>query len=274
MLPLLRRLAPILLITACTKAPQPTPAPATPSPSSGSTLTVEGSAFVLTTPQGEVLQGAALAGATVYLSTGNGATAPLRIRSVTPDPDVPDILRHVWEVPDGAGGWKPGCPPNAYGEQWGFPVVLPEGHPGREGPITITCVSAGVAKCARIGYRPWAKGPNGEDLARLNAACVRMVRADYCGDDVAHTKEGTTIDNYDDIGLARRGLASDPSFTFEAGWNEHGAVCVNHVRWHDLITLEQLRAQCPRLAAMPVCNEQTARAAGAIMFDTSRRNGT
>lgn len=105
---------------------------------------------------------------------------------------------------------------------------------------------------------------------QLHAACVRMVRADYCGDGKAHTKARTTIDSYDDNGIQTRGLANDASYVFEAGWTEQGAVCVNHTRWADLLTREQLLEQCPSLAKIPRCDEARARALGARMFNTSR----
>lgn len=266
-------LAATLLLAACDKSPSPPAAPASPPQTEGpptASLTVEGSAFVLKMADGRMLRGTELAGATVYLAAGGDAVAPLKLVSIVPDDERPDILRHDFQVPDGAGGWKPACDPNAYGERWGFPVSLPEGHPGRERQITLSCASGAVVKCARWGYPPWAKGPNGEDLVSLHAACVRMVRADYCGDGEAHTKDGTSIDNYDDLGIQKRGAADDPSYVFEAGWSGQGAVCVAHTRWSDLLTLEQLKTRCPRLAAVPVCDEASARQLGARMFNASR----
>ncbi len=286
----------VLLLAACGKAPEadreaaagatapltqaqvhealPSTAPsslpvATDSTAAGS-LTVEGTAFVLSTPEGQVLRGTQLVGAVVHLAMGGGEVAPLRIASIAIDPENPEILRHDFEVPDGKGDWMPACQPNAYGERWGFPIALPVGHPGREGAITITCTNGAVAKCVRFGYPTWSKGPKGEDLVPLHAACVRMVRADYCGDGKAHTKERTTIDNYDDSGIETRGLPNDRAFVFEAGWTPEGAICVAHVRWADLATLEGLKAQCPRIAKMAVCDEASARAAGARMFNTSK----
>lgn len=236
-----------------------------------SSLTVEGSAFVLKLADGRVLRGAELAGATVYLAVGAHEVAPVKLAAIVADDEYPDLLQHDFQVQDGQGGWKPACGPNAHGERWGFPVALPEGHPGRENPITLTCVSGAVGKCARFGYRPWARGPRGEDLLPLHAACVRMARADYCGNGEPHTKEGTTIDVYDDFGIQTRGLTDDASFAFEAGWSANGAVCVSHTRWPDLLSKQQLLTQCPHLAKLPVCDETTARSLGARLFNTSRR---
>src|SRR4051812_6556476 len=88
-------------------------------------LSVEGTAFVLRLPDGRVLKGAELQGATVQLASGAGQVPPLHLKRIKPDPQDPEILRHEYETPDGKGGWKPACQPNFYGETWGFPIVLP-----------------------------------------------------------------------------------------------------------------------------------------------------
>jgi hypothetical protein len=232
-------------------------------------LSVEGTAFVLRLPDGRVLKGGELQGATVQLASGDGRVTPLHLKSIQPDPKDPEILRHEYEMPDGKGGWKPACQSNLYGETWGFPIVLPKGHPGREGVITLTCSSGAVGKCVRFGYKPWAKGPRGEDLTPYHAACVRMVRADYCGDDQPHTKNGTFIDLYDVLGIQKR-EPEDAEFTFEAGWAPGGAVCVAHTRWSDVATLAELRQSCPRLVQVEACDEASARSKGALLFNSSR----
>ncbi|MDB5972951.1 MAG: hypothetical protein JWQ90_5401 [Hydrocarboniphaga sp.] len=256
-----------LALSACHDAPPSAAAPAAAEPAAS--LTVEGSALVLTMPGGKQLRGTELVGATIHLAF-EGKTVPMKLAAITPDPDDPEILRHDFQVPDGQGGWNPACQPNAYGERWGFPVALPEGHPGREGDITMTCASGAVGKCARFGYKPWAKGPKGEDLVPLHAACVRMVRADYCGDGAAHTKNGTEIDMYDELGIQKMASQNNPAFAFEAGWTPQGAACVSHTRWSDVVTLNQLKDQCPRLANLPACDETYARAAGAQLFNRSK----
>lgn len=240
-------------------------------PETGAQLSVEGSAYVLKLPDGRVLKGRKLQGVTLHLALEGGALASVLIRSVVPDPDYPDILRHQFEIADGLGGMKPACAPNAYGETWGFPITLPAGHPGRDGEVGMTCASGAVGKCARFGYRPWAKGPKGEDLVPYHAACVHMVRGDYCGDGLAHTRDGTSIDIYDDLGIQKPGTMDDSSYLFEAGWTPGGAACVAHTRWNDLLTLEQLAATCPRLNNARACTELRAQSLGARLFNRSRR---
>jgi hypothetical protein len=234
-------------------------------------LSVEGTAFVLHLPDGRLLKGAELQGATVQLARGDGQVTLLHLKSIQPDPRDPEILRHEYQTPDGKGGWKSACEPNFYGETWGFPIVLPKGHPGREGAITLTCSSGAVGKCVRLGYKPWAKGPHGEDLIPYHAACVRMVRADYCGDDQSHTKNGTFIDLYDVLDIQKRESEYHPDFAFEAGWAPDGAVCVAHIRWSDVVTLTELRQNCPRrFVQAEACDEASARSKGALLFNSSR----
>ncbi|WP_022977374.1 ADYC domain-containing protein [Nevskia ramosa] len=262
--------------TACNRqdsAATPPPAAAPESPAAvaaGATLDVDGSAFVLRMPDGRVLRGRELEGAVIHVGIDGGQVAPMKLKSITPDPKQPQVLRHEFETSDGQGGWKNACAPNADGETWGLPLKLAPGHPGRDGEITVSCISGVVAKCVRWGYPPWEKGPSGESLAPFHAACVRMARADYCGDGTPHTKQGTSIDNFDDLGIQKRGAADDASYVFEAGWSPQGAVCVAHTRWNDVVTLDQLKAQCPRLSAIPHCDENSARALGARMFNHSR----
>lgn len=62
--------------------------------------------------------------------------------------------------------------------------------------VTFSCLNGALAKCIRFGYKPW-KTVNGQSLQEYHQACVRMVRADYCGDGTPHTKDGTRINIYD-----------------------------------------------------------------------------
>lgn len=262
-------LALVILLGACREAQTSEDDSALQTP--GSTISVEGSGFVLEIDDGRILRGAQLAGATIHMALPEGSV-PVRIASVVANSQHPDILQHDLQVPDGQGGWKSACSPNGAGEQWGFPVALPEAHPGRTGKITLTCVSGAIAKCARFGYRPWATGPQGEDLIPVHAACVHMVRADYCGDDQTATRDGTLIDVYDDLGIQVSDSSATGGFSFEAGWTPEGAVCVSHTRWPELLKLDELHDQCPRLAKLPDCTEAIARNSGALLFNRSRIN--
>jgi hypothetical protein len=130
----------------------------------------------------------------------------------------------------------------------GFPLPgawTPWGGHGPAGPgaFLITCTSGAIGKCVRLGYRPW-RGPAMRDL---HGACVRAVRADYCGDGRAHTVDGTRI-----VLIDRQGVQADepaPGARFEAAWGTAGAVCVARPRRPELTPPEALEGLCPaRLA--------------------------
>ena len=95
--------------------------------------------------------------------------------------------------------------------------------------VNLSCVGLGaVAKCVELGYHPWRP-----DSRPLHTACVRMVRADYCGDNHGFTTAGTMID-VQDIGLpgsapfqSLGGGLGTASSDWEAVWTSRGPACVN-----------------------------------------------
>ena len=140
--------------------------------------------------------------------------------------------------------------------------------------FSISCVSGVQANCLRWGYRPWANAPEGgASLAPYYNTCIRTARADYCGDDQPTTRDGTTIDLYDRVGVQKS--ESDPlEFPFEAGWSPTGAVCVHHPRIKANATLAGIAQSCPRLREAPLgeaCDEAGAAALGALLFNRSRQ---
>lgn len=99
---------------------------------------------------------------------------------------------------------------------------------------TFSCAGGVISKCTRQwGYKPWTSlvASNGQnvDLAPLHHACVRAARADYCGDGVSYTLDGTEIDMFDRFGLN----VPEPveGFVPEAGFDEHGAVWLEKTRY-------------------------------------------
>jgi ADYC domain len=114
------------------------------------------------------------------------------------------------------------------------------GVPGRR---LITCTGGAEGKCVRFGYKPWRQAADGSSLAPYYQTCVRLARADYCGDGVGHTRNGTPIDLFDHIGIQRDEPA--PGMTFEAGWGKDGAVCVSHTRLPDVLSTAALAELCP-----------------------------
>lgn len=209
-----------------------------------------------------------LEGATLTVALEDGQTAEVRIDRITVDPHVPagDVFLYDLSVADG-GGWTSVCEPEADGKPH---AVL---QPTREGGIAVFCTAGAFGKCIRFGYRPWASY-GGENLDVYWKACVKMVRADYCGDDQPTTRDNMLIDYYDRLGLA--GRDNRPDLSFEAAWDENGAVCVAHSRVPQKMTLDGLAETCPRLVGRlgAGCTDATAGGFGEpLLFNASRGNG-
>jgi ADYC domain len=132
----------------------------------------------------------------------------------------------------------------------GFPLAGAFTGHGRHivmpGRFLITCTGAPKRKCVRFGYKPWRQGPDGASLLAYYQTCVRLVRADYCGDGIGHTRNGTPIDLFDRIGIQPDEAVL--GMTFEAAWGPDGAVCVRHTRLKEALDAAVLLQQCPRLA--------------------------
>lgn len=213
----------------------------------GEQLTVVGTEFRLKMPDGRVLRSADLIGAVLGI-VEDGALRRLRIDSVEPDPlDAKgEVLLHALSIFDeSTSQWVPYCLPDASNKRLGFPYVIDS----QSGRFALTCAGGAEAKCVRMGYRPWKTASNGRPLRDYFLACIHLVRADYCGDDRPATRDGTMIDVYDRIGIQEP--TDDPSFHFEAGWSKAGAVCVARTRIPALLSDDQLRRQCFRLATAP-----------------------
>lgn len=230
---------------------------------------VDGTAFRVTSAQGRVVSGKALAGAVLTLVPA-GATEPAQVRldRIIPAPDDAEILLYEMSVLDDASGrWGPMCETDARGERWAFPLQgnwNDQGDRIAQDGWTLVCASGGaVGKCVRWGYKPWSRDARGRSLADHHAACVRMVRADYCGGH-GTTRDGMKIDLYDISGVnaPEHEAAAQAGLRFEAAWGPEGALCVAHTRVPENMTIEQLTASCPRLRGRigpDLCLESQAR---------------
>lgn len=246
-------------------------------------ITVEGTAFRVSLASGRVLAGRDLIGATLSLTlAGESDPRAIRIADIVADPRDPGgevLLYRLLEVDPADGSLNELCGADAAGERWGFPVPGQwdtEGQRVTGDGFTITCADGAQGKCVRFGYRPWGVHASGAALLPYHQACVRMVRADYCGGH-GTTRTGMLIDVYDPLGIS---LKEDPgdghALAFEAGWNEAGALCVAHTRVPANMSLRELAHGCPRLRTAlgaDVCTEQAV-AAGqfgkALIYNRSR----
>ena len=136
-----------------------------------------------------------------------------------------DVALYDIEVKDG-GDWVPLCedgsPVILLGEVWNPETGDRIGS--YDDAVTFACRGAALAKCVEFGYRPWASA-GGVSLRDHHQACTRMVRADYCGDGVAHTTNGTPIHVLDQLGV--QNVEVGASYAVEAEWGPDGATCLN-----------------------------------------------
>jgi hypothetical protein len=130
-----------------------------------------------------------------------------------------------------------------------------------------------IAKCYRWGYRPWVTGYG--DLVSMHQTCTRLARADYCGNGIPHTHDGTLVHVWDTLPppgpIQRHGLLAPVGMLFEAGWDTGGAVCLSRARWL-LDDGAALAALCPGRLVPPGLGETVCDTAADVLgFDANAR---
>jgi hypothetical protein len=246
--------------------------------------TLGGVALVnLRVQQGEVvaeqdqvtLHGASLIGAHLYAQVRNlDATPPVtalveyRITNIAEEDTMYDptytgstFLYTLEQNVDNSGSWQPACPVDFDGRRVAIPLAATwDAHGDRiesSSLFTFGCTTAVIAKCYRWGYRPWVTGYG--DLAAMHWACTRLARADYCGNGVSHTRDGTWVNVWDNLAspgpIQTHGELTPPGMLFEAGWSTTGAVCLSRARW--LVDGDSLAALCPGRLISPSLGEPT-----------------
>jgi hypothetical protein len=176
---------------------------------------------------GAPLGGAGLVGSRWTGQLSDGSTLAIRVDQAAPPTSANSDL---WSYRFSAlvnNQWQALCVDAAgdpifadtVGGTWNLEQGVPGGgsyHPNSE-QFTIACRGFAIAKCVEAGYKPW----NG--VAPQLAACVRALRADYCGDGTPHTVDGTMVNLYDNLGLQ----TDTADWTPEAEWTPDGATCVS-----------------------------------------------
>ncbi|HEY5938968.1 MAG TPA: ADYC domain-containing protein [Kofleriaceae bacterium] len=171
------------------------------------------------------LNGTDFIGAEMSGQLSNGQTIPLRIDDIDALASDAEILAYQVSVADGSGGWSSLCGYETDGSaRRALPVAgawnTTTGAWTDTGTFSFACRQASIAKCVEFGYKPW------DGFGDHHKACVRMLRADYCGDGVAHTVNGTPVNLYDNAGVQ----ADTESWPVDAEWGVNGALCLNHYR--------------------------------------------
>jgi hypothetical protein len=82
--------------------------------------------------------------------------------------------------------------------------------------FTIACRGKAVAKCVELGYKSY-KG-----YSNQLASCVRMLRADYCGNNISYTVDGQLVNVYDNLNIQ----FDTQAWTKEGAWAPTGAKCL------------------------------------------------
>jgi hypothetical protein len=214
-------------------------------------ISVEGGRLQARRLDGSPLPPAALVGLELSIRDHLDRTTRVRID----DEAAPYGALAAYEVSwldEASGGWLPLCERGLDGRR--VAVALPgrwrDAGAGSfvEDPhdFTLTCTGGSNGKCARMGYAPGTRTRDGESLTPYFEACVRMMRADYCGDGRSHTRTGVPVELGDRDG--RRTRHPGPGMAFEAVWGRQGAICVRRPRDPARTTLPQLAERCPRLA--------------------------
>ncbi len=132
--------------------------------------------------------------------------------------------------------WQPLCTSSAIAVagRWDYHSGQP-GDGGRRSQhpwlVTFACRDAAIAKCIERGYKPWRPSPGryrGQVVTMdvLHQACVRALRADYCGNGQSLTLPDTPINLYDVVHLKR----DTADWLSEAVWSPAGALCVHGTR--------------------------------------------
>lgn len=172
----------------------------------------------------------------------------VRLRLIQVHPDASGIWTYEVHYRDNANtGWWPICknddgtaglaiPVNG---RWSYEHGVPGGGAKTADPATFTFACRGrsaIAKCVDIGYRPW----NSTTVDRHHQSCVRLIRADFCGDGTSYTTDGEWVNLYDGIGIQQ----DTEEWVFEAEWDEDGARCFSPVnRSHAGVPCYDARAE-------------------------------
>ena len=207
---------------------------------------------------GSPVSGAGLIGSTLIADLSDGSQITLTIDNVKPS-STSGLLLYTLSYADGTticgldSGGLP-IPAIPLSGRWDYSVGTATGGDHIDDPsmFTLACVSATLAKCVTLGYRPWEtvreekKGGSQEiPLSALHQACTRMLRADYCGDGVGHTQNGTPVNIWDNFKTQRRVEVSG-DWRMDAEWTPEGAVCIQGLRY-DVggVGTAYINAHCP-----------------------------
>jgi len=189
------------------------------------------------------LSGAGLIGSTMQGQASNGSTVALRVNDIyaLPSPNA-NVFAYVVEYQN-TQGWQPLCAGAnealVLPGTWNYQTTR---HQWDWNLMTLACRGATFGKCVELGYK--------SDLVldTYHQACIRALRADYCGDGQSHTVDGTQINIFDKLGTQ----ADTLPWNIEANWTPDGATCIDTARLAS--TLDGSESECIHTRANQVCS--------------------
>jgi len=205
------------------------------------------------------ISGSSLKNARMKGRYSDSAEVDIRIDDVVHD-NVYDVDWNYASVSfDSGSTWKPYC-------KNGEPVLpvmnrwsVTNSRVSDPSVFTLACDMGALAKCVKWGYNPQrskqecdgAGHCKQQSLDDWHEACTRLVTADYCGDGIPHTRNGTPIDIYDNLNIQTR---SGTLRGVEADWTTDGARCIRQTRWVNATglgnDLDYVTSHCPERLAI------------------------
>jgi len=199
-----------------------------PDGSVASSVSLQGTRFVGTV-NGVEVSGEAFVGARFNGTATNGSAVQVRLDGAVPGSlRQPDVWRYEFSYLNPKGDWKHLCKSNkrtvVVSGRWSYHQGDPGDGAKTNDPtvFTIGCRRSAIAKCIDAGYKPWVEVGD-LSLDQFHQACVRMMRADYCGNGISHTRPGRKLVLYDVLGIQ----VDDRNWVREAAWTTGGARCLN-----------------------------------------------
>ena len=216
---------------------------------------------------GTGLQGAVLQGMARDITVSSElTTATFEITNVVQesasyDPTGSTYLYTI--VMQGTGGWS--CQAIPVAAEWDETGNRTDDS----SRFTLACTTGVIAKCYRWGYRPWIADSGTQLMEDMHWTCTRLARADWCGDGVPHTTDGTLINVWDNLPTQIQTYGTPPGgLEFDSGWNTSGATCLSSNRWG--VSGSTVESLCPAKlgtgAGRITCNSEGSAPGGSTMF--------
>ncbi|MBZ5709738.1 ADYC domain-containing protein [Nannocystis pusilla] len=204
-------------------------------------LDVEGDELIARNPSGGTLRGAQLIGATILVQKPGLLSLPVPITVLGYQEidswaaGAPKVPTYALLYPDVAAllGVRNVCSGSLLDTLASAATVIggetydlddKTVNAGQSRWLTIACAGSAAAKMRLLGYGPQSSATT----PAQRQATLKMVTADYCGDGVSYTQNGTQVDWANESGTVApdAGALGD----VEAVWNEGGALCLGTPR--------------------------------------------